>query len=519
MSTLNINIGVMGHVDSGKTALCKCLSDVASTAAFDKNPQSQERGITIDLGFSCFKSCMPPHLAHLGYQTLQVTLVDCPGHASLLRTVIGGSNIIDMILLVIDAAHGIQVQTAECILLAEVLEKPVLVALNKVDLLAVDGDDNIVKKADKQISKLEKILSKTKLIRIKDTDSLPETEAIRIAPVSAKDPESCLKLKNFIINNCVIPQRSSGSFLFCVDHCFVIKGQGTVMTGTVIQGSLKIGDQILIMDLNETREVKSIQVFKKPVTTISQGDRAAILITRFNSKLVERALICSPNYKFKLLTSFTLKFNLIDHFKHEIKSGSRLSLSIGFEIVTVIVLFYEQQKDGECLYVESVGLDTNVQNLECLIKCERPIFYQEGSTVIALKLGADPKKKTCRIMLYGKLPNVKHDSQNMKIFVWRESKGYVERVSGDSLIVRDLFSKINTQKHIGREVSFSIGELTTGKGIIESGFGDSGKVKVRAIGEQLQEFEEIIKSKDKIRIKEIKVTCRYKKYRKIGQYL
>lgn len=75
----NINVGVLGHVDSGKTSLVKALSSVGSTAAFDKHPQSRERGITLDLGFSSFRS-----------NDIQFTLVDCPGHASLIRTVIGG---------------------------------------------------------------------------------------------------------------------------------------------------------------------------------------------------------------------------------------------------------------------------------------------------------------------------------------------------------------------------------------------------------------------------------------------
>ena len=91
---LNFNIGVLGHVDSGKTSLSKALSIVASTAAFDKNPQSKERGITLDLGFSSFLVDFPEHLKKssgtaTSYDKLQFTLVDCPGHASLIKTIIG----------------------------------------------------------------------------------------------------------------------------------------------------------------------------------------------------------------------------------------------------------------------------------------------------------------------------------------------------------------------------------------------------------------------------------------------
>lgn len=90
--TLNINVGLLGHVDSGKTSLSKALSKISSTAAFDKNPQSQERGITLDLGFSALtldvsrKDCSD--------NSLVFTFVDCPGHQSLIKTIIGGSQII-----------------------------------------------------------------------------------------------------------------------------------------------------------------------------------------------------------------------------------------------------------------------------------------------------------------------------------------------------------------------------------------------------------------------------------------
>ena len=90
-STLNFNVGVLGHIDSGKTSLAKALSTVASTASFDKNPQSKERGITLDLGFSSFCVDVPDHIKSAGaWDRLQFTLVDCPGHASLIRTIIGG---------------------------------------------------------------------------------------------------------------------------------------------------------------------------------------------------------------------------------------------------------------------------------------------------------------------------------------------------------------------------------------------------------------------------------------------
>ena len=100
---LNVNVGILGHVDSGKTSLARALSKVVSTAALDRNPQSVARGITLDLGFSAFRPAEPPlSVREGGYDALQYTLVDCPGHASLIRTVLGGAQIIDIMLLVLD---------------------------------------------------------------------------------------------------------------------------------------------------------------------------------------------------------------------------------------------------------------------------------------------------------------------------------------------------------------------------------------------------------------------------------
>lgn len=143
----NLNIGILGHIDSGKTTLAKALSDIASTAAFDKNPQSQSRGITLDLGFSSYTIQIPENLKDkCPYEKLQYTLVDCPGHASLLKTIIGGAQIIDMMLLVIDATKGIQTQTAECLVICEITCRQLMIIMNKIDLFEEDKRTSLLEK-------------------------------------------------------------------------------------------------------------------------------------------------------------------------------------------------------------------------------------------------------------------------------------------------------------------------------------------------------------------------------------
>ena len=256
----NFNIGVLGHVDAGKTSLVAALSTLLSTAALDKNPQSKERGITLDLGFSSFNAGpLPPHLAHLPYDELQITLVDCPGHASLIKTIIGGVQIIDMLLLVIDVTKGLQAQTAECLVVAELVTPHMLIVLNKIDLLPQQKRGKCIKEAAKALSQT---LAMTKFAQAP------------MMPVSAMpgSPLFIEELKQQMINM-VPPQdrAKEGPFIFSIDHCFAIKGQGTVLTGTVLSGSVSLGDIIDLPALKIQKTVKSMQAFRRPVTRASKG--------------------------------------------------------------------------------------------------------------------------------------------------------------------------------------------------------------------------------------------------------
>jgi len=138
-----------------RAVICQ-LSTTVSTAGLDKHPQSQERGITLDLGFSSFDVPVPEHIqkAAPAYDKLQFTLVDCPGHASLIRTIIGGAQIIDMMMLVIDVTKGVQTQTAECLVVGEILMNQIIVVLNKIDMLPADEREAKIDKMQKGLLKV-----------------------------------------------------------------------------------------------------------------------------------------------------------------------------------------------------------------------------------------------------------------------------------------------------------------------------------------------------------------------------
>uniref|UniRef100_A0A6I8NZA8 Eukaryotic elongation factor, selenocysteine-tRNA specific n=1 Tax=Ornithorhynchus anatinus TaxID=9258 RepID=A0A6I8NZA8_ORNAN len=262
----NVNVGVLGHIDSGKTALARALSTTASTAAFDKQPQSRERGITLDLGFSCFSVPLPPHLQPAGTEArpaarLQFTLVDCPGHASLIRTIIGGAQIIDLMMLVIDVTKGMQTQSAECLVIGQIACKKMIVVLNKIDLLPEGKRQATI---DKMTRKMQKTLENTKfhnspIIPVAAKPGGPEAPETEAA-------QGISELIELLRAHTTLPTRSPlGPFLMAVDHCFSIKGQGTVMTGTILSGSISLGDNVEIPALKVMDDYSVIgrSLFKK----------------------------------------------------------------------------------------------------------------------------------------------------------------------------------------------------------------------------------------------------------------
>ena len=241
---LNLNIGVMGHVDSGKTSLVKALSTTLSTASLDRAPQSQARGITLDLGFSSFRAPLPEHLE--GDGDLQFTLVDCPGHASLIRTIIGGAQIIDAMVLVVDIIKGVQPQTAECLVIGEITTHDLIIALNKVDQIAEEERPAAIEAATK---KLRRQLQSSKF---KDAPVVACAACVGGEKVAAVG-RSELKSESIGLDDLVatlrkrarVPKRDiEGPFFFAIDHCFPIRGQGTVVTGTALRGQCKVGDSV-----------------------------------------------------------------------------------------------------------------------------------------------------------------------------------------------------------------------------------------------------------------------------------
>uniref|UniRef100_A0A5F8APH7 Selenocysteine-specific elongation factor n=1 Tax=Macaca mulatta TaxID=9544 RepID=A0A5F8APH7_MACMU len=524
---VNVNVGVLGHIDSGKTALARALSTTASTAAFDKQPQSRERGITLDLGFSCFSVPLPARLRsslpefqaapeaepEAGEPLLQVTLVDCPGHASLIRTIIGGAQIIDLMMLVIDVTKGMQTQSAECLVIGQIACQKLVVVLNKIDLLAEGKRQAAVEKMTK---KMQKTLENTKF------------RGAPIIPVAAKPggpeapeteaPQGIPELIELLTSQISIPTRDpSGPFLMSVDHCFSIKGQGTVMTGTILSGSISLGDSVEIPALKVVKKVKSMQMFHMPITSAMQGDRLGICVTQFDPKLLERGLVCAPE-SLHTVHAALISVEKIPYFRGPLQTKAKFHITVGHETVMGRLMFFSPAPDNfdqepildsfdfsqEYLFQEqylSKDLAPAVTNNDeadkkagqateghcprqqwALVEFEKPVTCPRLCLVIGSRLDADIHTNTCRLAFHGILLHGLEDRNyadsflpRLKVYKLKHKHGLVER-------------ETNIQLFVGLKVHLSTGEL----GIIDSAFGQSGKFKIHIPGGLSPESKKIL---------------------------
>ncbi|XP_074522424.1 selenocysteine-specific elongation factor [Halichoeres trimaculatus] len=527
--TLNFNVGVLGHVDSGKTSLARALSSTASTAAFDKNPQSRERGITLDLGFSSFTVDLPDHLrgseAKQPYDSLQFTLVDCPGHASLIRTIIGGAQIIDLMMLVVDVVKGVQTQTAECLLIGELTCPRMVVVLNKIDLLPPNKRQGAIEKMTKR---MHKTLENT---RFKDCPviSVAAKPGGPEAP-DTEEPHGVPELIELLKKQTYLPKRDpGGDLLMAVDHCFSIRGQGTVMTGTILQGSLAINDTVEIPALKVTKKVKSVQMFRKPVSGAMQGDRVGVCVTQFDPKLLERGVVCTPG-SLRTLYAAVISVRKISYFRGSLSTRAKFHITVGHETVMAKVTFFglppldasnpqtppsepcsldtpftfDKEYYYQDEYVSGQGEGSSGPDPEqwALLDFERPVTCPSLCLVIGSKLDTDIHANACRLAFQGFLLQGFEDKAyaeaslpRLRIYKTKHKEGQVERVTDDyTLIGRNLFKKeTNLQLFVGLKVKLSTGET----GIIEGGFGQSGKFKIRIPEGLFPETKQLLSSTSK----------------------
>jgi len=288
----HVNIGTIGHVDHGKTTLTaaitmalakKGLSEERTFDSIDNAPEERERGITIAT-------------AHVEYSTANrhYAHVDCPGHADYVKNMITGAAQMDGAILVVAATDGPMPQTREHILLARQVGVPrIVVYLNKVDLV---DDEELIELVEME---LRELLSEYEFpgdeIPIIKGSALQALEAAS-GDAPADDPrlESIWELMDAVDDYIPVPERDSDKpFLMPVEDVFSITGRGTVATGRVERGEIKLGEEVVLLGLgmNKKTVVTGIEMFRKELDSAMAGDNAGILLRGVDKNEIQRGMV------------------------------------------------------------------------------------------------------------------------------------------------------------------------------------------------------------------------------------
>eukprot|EP00873_Tetraselmis_striata_P030646 jgi/Tetstr1/450910/TSEL_037946.t1 len=285
------NIGTIGHVDHGKTSLTAAITKVlaetggATFSAYDqidKAPEEKARGITIST-------------AHVEYETEKrhYAHVDCPGHADYVKNMITGAAQMDGAILVVSAADGPMPQTREHILLARQVGVPALVVfLNKVDQV---DDEELLELVELEVREL---LSSYEF----PGDDIPITKGSALMALEDKRPEighdAVLELMKTVDDYIPQPERPKDQpFLMPVEDVFSISGRGTVVTGRVERGIVKVGEEVEIVGIKATQKttVTGVEMFRKLLDSGEAGDNIGALVRGIDRSQVERGqVLCKP---------------------------------------------------------------------------------------------------------------------------------------------------------------------------------------------------------------------------------
>jgi elongation factor Tu len=305
------NIGTIGHVDHGKTtltaAITKVLSEFGNTlfkdyGDIDNHPEERARGITINT-------------AHIEYETKErhYSHIDCPGHQDYIKNMITGANQMEGVILVVSATDGVQVQTREHVILAKEIGIPYLVVfINKVDAVK---DSSMVDLIELEIREL-----------IESYGFSADTPVIRGSAKKALEGDKhyadiILELMKTCDSYIKMPERSVNStFIMPVETIIVAQGRGTVVTGKVEKGQIKVGDELeLIGPKNIYKTVcMGLEMFRKTLTEAVVGDNIGVLLKNVPNREVSRGFMLSTPNTMKSHISFTARVYLLSQ-----KEGGR----------------------------------------------------------------------------------------------------------------------------------------------------------------------------------------------------
>ena len=377
----HVNIGTIGHVDHGKTTLTAAISAVLAVKyggemkdydQIDNAPEERERGITIAT-------------SHIEYETSKrhYAHVDCPGHADYVKNMITGAAQMDGAIIVIAATDGPMAQTREHILLSKQVGVPyIVVFLNKEDQLDEEDREEMLELVEMEVRELLSTYDfpgdDTPIIAGSAFQALEEAKAGTVGVWG----EKVVALMDAVDEYIPTPERDvDQDFLMPVEDVFSISGRGTVVTGRIEKGTIKIGETIEIVGFSDTKTttVTGVEMFRKEMDQGQAGDNCGILLRGIKKEEVERGqVLCKP----KTITPHT-KFRCEVYILSKDEGGRHTPFFSGYR-----PQFYVRTTDvtGSCTLPEGTEMVMPGDNVEMTVELVAPIALDKG-TKFAIREG------------------------------------------------------------------------------------------------------------------------------------
>ena len=360
----HVNIGTIGHVDHGKTTLTAAITTTLATRGLaealpfdqiDKSPEERQRGVTIQISHVPYETATR-HYAH----------IDCPGHRDYIKNMITGAAQMDGAILVVAATDGPMPQTKEHLLLAHQVNVPrLVVALNKCDAVS---DPELLELVEMEIREL-----------LKKNHFEEDTPIIRVSALKALEgdkeaQEGIMKLMDAVDTWIPTPVRELDKpFLMPVEDVFSIKGRGTVVTGRIERGVVKVGDEIEIIGIKETRKsvVTGVEMFRQSLDQGQAGDNVGLLLRGIEKEDVQRGQVLA---KAGSITPHT-KFDAEAYILGKDEGGRHTPLFTGYK-----PQFFIRTTDvtGEVKLAEGVEMVMPGDNAKMSVELIAPIAMEEG---------------------------------------------------------------------------------------------------------------------------------------------
>ena len=361
----HVNVGTIGHVDHGKTTLTsaitmvlakKGLAEAKKYEDIDSAPEERERGVTINLSHQEYET-EKRHYAH----------IDAPGHADYIKNMITGAAQMDGAILVVSAADGPMPQTREHVILAKQVNVPAIVVfLNKTDMVS---DPELIDLVEADVRELLK-----KYGYPGDEVPVIKGSALKAVEGDAEAEKQIMELMDAVDSYIPDPAREIDKpFLMAIEDVFTIQGRGTVVTGRVDRGVIKVNEEVEIVGLKETQKsvVTGLEMFRKTLDEAQAGDNVGVLLRGIEKSQVERGqVLCKPGS----LTPHT-DFEAEVYILSKEEGGRHTPFFTGYK-----PQFYIKTADitGEATLPEGVEMVMPGDNAKMTVKLIQPVAMEEG---------------------------------------------------------------------------------------------------------------------------------------------